>query len=195
MDRPKIVAITSAVLLVIVTAVVVMFNPATPQAQQLPLPGPVQTIIKEVPVPGPVRTIIERIPGPVETVYREVPGPVRTVLVPGPTVTVTETVLVPGPTRTITQTPQGSTGPIGQTPRPRATVTPVPIPTPSPVQGPTRRIEVSVPEAIGITTAALIAGILLGLVGVFIAYYAGRKDEERAEATAWESFRNDILRR
>lgn len=54
--------------------------------KEVPVPGPVRTIIKEV--PGPERVVVKevvrevkvRVPGPVRTVVKEVPGPERVVV-------------------------------------------------------------------------------------------------------------------
>lgn len=173
------------------------------------LPGPVRTIIREVPVPGPVQTIIKRVPvpGPVQTIIRTtptpVPGPVRTIIITAS----------PQPARTVFVTIEPS--PIGQPPQPRATLsngTPVPQLTPAPVQtfvtsspspvivpGPERvvtkerRIEVSVPQAIGLSVGLVLIGSALGLFALYSIYYFGRKDEEKQEVNRLQNLADELF--
>lgn len=190
MSRQKLVAVLSMIAVVFTTVIVVVFNPATTQAQIPDLPVPVPTVT--LTLPGPVETVIERVP---------VPGP--TVTKPGPTVTVTEPGNnVPGPTVTVTET--ATAPPTGQNTESDATVSPTPEPSPTPdpptpaeiAEQEEQEAEVlTLPEAIGISTAALVAGILLGLLGVFLAYYSGRKDEEVAQQRNVATFVQDVLRR
>lgn len=166
------------------------------------LPSPIETVIIEI--PGPVKTIIERVqvPGPIRTIIvpSPVPGPVRTIYLPTP---------VPGPTKTVYVT-SPVPSPVGQAPSPRATLSngdPVPqvVPTPvvtvspSPVPGKTkvvtkeRRVNVSVPQAIGISIGLVLLGILLGLLALFAVYTMGYKESEREQTSKLRNLTNELF--
>lgn len=162
----------------------------------------------EAQLPVPVPTVTLTVPGPVETVIKEVPGPTETVAVPGPTVTVTETRNAePAPTVTVTVTESAEPGTptdvpsIGQVTPSDATVTPTPEPTPTPTP-PVREgldadddVFISTPEAVGIGTGLFLLGLAGGLAGLFLAYYRGYKDSDKAEARINRRLRDDVIER
>lgn len=182
----------------IAVSVVFIFGPGllAADAQVLPVPVPTITVF----LPGPVETIIKELP-----VQVPVPGPTITVEVPGPTVT--ETVLgngSPAPTVTVTVTESASPGTptdvpsTGQTTQSSGTVTPTPEPTPDPTPPVVREgleedddIFISTPEAIG--TSLLLLGIGGGLVAIFLAYYRGYKDSDKADAKLTKQLRDDVI--
>ena len=154
----------------------------------VPVPGPTVTI--RVPVPQPPVTI--RLPGNTVTL----PGP--TVVLPGPTVTA----VGPGGTQTVYRTttirvPQNGTQSLTTvkitasgggvqtkilTPTPRQTTptsdTMVPkVDTPTVLTLP----QLTVPQAIGLGTLALLGLILLAGLALFFGYGLGWKDRERKE--------------
>lgn len=158
---------------------------ATPQLTLPPIPVPTVTVT----IPGPVRTIIKtiRVPGPVETIVKKVPGPVRTVVkrVPKPGPTVTKTITAkpgPQPTKTVTVTPR---------PAPTPTLTRTPSPTPQPKTITKIKHDLQVKyrnRLIAIGIAALVAGIVICLVGMYLVYYMGYREGGRDEATRNISF-------
>lgn len=154
----------------------------------LPIPAPVQTIIERVPVPGPVRTIVRTTPSPRNV---PVPGPTRTVLVPGPV----RTVLVPGPVRTVIR----ERVVIRQVPGPRVTVEASPKVTPSPVvifrDRPGDDVDLSTPEAIGISIGLVALGILLALLALYLVYFLGYKERERVEEMKLSDLTDELFGR
>lgn len=136
----------------------------------IPVPAPVT-----IEVPGPVVTVPVPVPGPVQTI--EVPGPVRTV--PGPT----RTVEVPGPTTVITETAPATPTGAGPAETTRNESRPSQTSAPATVVA-TRTVEVpgetrTIVERIGYSLLWMLIGALLILLGFYVVYYLGRKDQER----------------
>lgn len=161
----------------------------TPTSVTIPplVPAPVQTIIERVPVPGPVRTIIQSSPTPVPF---PVPGPERTVLVPGPE----RTVLVPGPVRTVVT----ERVVVRQVPGPRVTVEASPRVTPSPVVVFRNRpgiVDLTTPEAIGISIGLVALGIALSLIALFLVYGLGFKEAKSSEEAKLANLNDELFGR
>jgi hypothetical protein len=144
--------------------------------------------LPSVTVPGNPITI--RTPGHTTTV--RVPGPTQTITAPGAITTSTDTttitqpaqtatVRVPGPTATQTTT-------VTAAPRQTATDSATIDPTPDDSTGiDVPGTNLSPPEAVGIGTLAIIAVACLILLGMYIGYYMGYKDSDKAEAQFYRS--------
>jgi hypothetical protein len=163
------------------------------------VPRTVRVTLPRVTITRPPVTI--RPPGvtlPRQTVTVNLPRATRTVTLPGEagsTVTVTLPREGAAPPRVVPVTITASNG---QTIQTSVTITP------SPVAGPIttkagvtverkKEVRVSVPTAIGIGIGVLVLGLLLGLLAIYMAYVAGYKDSEQAEASAWQKFRADVF--
>lgn len=111
------------------------------------------------PLPGPTETV--RVPGP--TVTNNVPGPTSTVSIPGPTETVTESITAsPG---------QGDTMPGTIDPPDKEPAVNLP------------EINLSLPQAVGLGIATVIAVMVLILAGMYGGYYLGHRDGTKEEVT------------
>lgn len=149
--------------------------------------------LPRVTLPGQLVTL------PRQTVTVELPGATNTATVrlPGQTVTIPP---IPGQTATVsapTVVPVTVTASNGQKIQTSVTITPSPLPgtvTTKPVMK-EREVRVSVPQAIAYGIGALLLGLILGLLAIYIAYAVGYKDSEDAERTAWEHFRDEVFGR
>lgn len=158
-----------------------------------PTPSPTSIAI----IPQPVKTVVEQMPSPVKTVVQSsptpVPGPIRTVFVPGPT----RTIFVPGPTRTVVV----ERVVIRQGPVVRVTVDASPQVTPSPTvvyrhyPGDDEDIDLSTPEAIGISVGLVALGIVLALLALFLVYGLGWKEAEDKEKRRLADLNDELFGR
>ena len=139
--------------------------------------------LPHVSVPGPTKTI--KVPGPKRTITVEVPGPVRTkyvnVEVPGPTETVFRTIRAEPPTRqTVTATATVSTTASPVTSRPDT-------------QDDPETITVTETEAVGYSLLAVIVGILLTLLFLYVAYKFGWLKGAEHEQNALENLKDSLV--
>lgn len=147
--------------------------------------------LSQVTLPGRLVTL------PRQTVTVELPRATdtATVRLPGQTVTAPP---IPGQTATVsapTVVPVTVTAPNGQKIQTSVTITPSPLPgtvTTKPVTK-EREVRVSVPQAIAYGIGALLLGLILGLLAIYVAYAVGYKDSEDVERTRWQNFRDELF--
>lgn len=142
---------------------------------------PLPRVTVSVPVPAP--TVTNIVPGP--TVTKVLPRETVTVTVPGPTVTVTSIQDGQENTRRVTMEPEAVTTTVTSAPEKQVRKVETP--------GETRTVRLTVPQAVGLGLAVLIAGALLGLAGLFLAYYAGAKESEHRAAAALKKLRQELF--
>lgn len=111
-----------------------------------------------------------------------VPGPTRTIIVPGPVRTVVEERVV-----------------VRQVPGPRVTVVASPSVTPSPVvvfrDNPDDDVDLSTPEAIGISIGLVALGIALALLALFLVYGLGWKEAQNKEQQKLANLNDELFGR
>lgn len=172
-------------------------------AIQLPAPNVTVTVprLVTVTVPGPRVTV----KAPEVTITRTVTLPPRTVTIhPGgsvalPTQTVTRTVTAQPAPRPV---PTGAVSPSGQTVTQGGTMTTSPSGTstkndriqPDRIVTKEKRVQVTVPEAIGYSLLLILLGVGLGILGLYAAYRLGYKDGDSGNRRFLRELREMIKR-
>lgn len=145
------------------------------------IPGPTVTV-RPPPPPAPPRATVTVTERP-----RVVPQPPRETITvtPAPrTVTITpEPRIVPGPTETVTETPAPDTPDRTRQPDTNRGTINEDEPIPDADHALTfPQWSVSAPEAVGLGTLSILLLMLLILVGMWLGYYMGYKDSDKADA-------------
>lgn len=183
---------------VLITFIALMLVPANVASADISLPLPTVTLT----VPRLV-TVTAKVPGPTVTLPRStVTLPRVTDVVTLPRVTVTQPPVVRTSTVTITQGGAPTVVRSGHTMTQRDTMSSTPPQTVTKTPAPVTKekvvdheVRVSVPEAVGISIGLVLAGLLLGLLLLYIVYRTGYAEGEHVNRKFLAEMRTILHRR